>query len=266
MFKPPGRRAPLEHGDGETLLGKFCRAGQRRWTRSDADDPLAALPARFRGQPRAPLQEMFHRVSLQASDRDGLLVVAQHHAGAFAEYFHGTDARTTCTQDVGVQNGERRPHQVLCRDFLDEARHVDVRWTRRRAGRVKAIQTAIGLGQRLLRIEGGMQIGKSAGDLRVVLKFERNRARPSSRSTKRMASRSTKESPVRPLADTMSTSTHESGPTTNSRRPEGIARIDRRREWRAASGVDGYVAQGARVVSVQDQKPAGSASLRCRGQ
>ncbi len=118
---------------------------------------------------------MIHRVPLQPADGDGLFVVAQHHAGALAQHVHRTDARTTCAQNVCVQDGQRRAHQVLRGDFLDEARHIDVRGTGRRAGRIEAVEAAVGFDQRFLRSEGGMQIRKPAGDLRVVLESKRNR-------------------------------------------------------------------------------------------
>ena len=68
-----------------------------------------------------------------------------HHAGAFAEHIHGAGARATAAQNIGVENAQRRAAQVAGGDALDEARHIDMRGTGDGAGRVEAVEAAIGL-------------------------------------------------------------------------------------------------------------------------
>ena len=58
--------------------------------------------------------EPIHRVALQASDLDGLPVVAMHHAGAFAQHIHRADARTAQAQNIRIQN-RQRPSRAGCR-------------------------------------------------------------------------------------------------------------------------------------------------------
>ena len=96
-----------------------------------------------------------------------------HHARAFAQHIHRAHARAAQPQNVGVQNGQRRAAQVAGGDLLDEARHVDVGGAGRRAGRVEAVEAAVGFGQRGLRIERRMQ-------LRKLLQVPRNRQRAGS--------------------------------------------------------------------------------------
>ena len=104
--------------------------------------------------------EVVHGVALQAADFDRLLVVAMHHAGAFAQHVHRTDARAAQAQNIGVENGLRRAAQIAAGDLLDEARDVDVGGAGGGAGRVEAVEAAVGFARRPLRSEAGMRSGK----------------------------------------------------------------------------------------------------------
>ena len=53
--------------------------------------------------------------------------------------------------EIRVQNRPRRTAQDSRRNLLDEPRHIDMRGTRRRARRIKAIQAAVRLDHRRLR-------------------------------------------------------------------------------------------------------------------
>jgi len=102
-------RTPFDYGDGKSALGQFRGTSQRCGTRADTHNLLIPLFARFHAEFRAPLHKMIHRVALQASDGDGLLVVARHHTSALAQHLHRTNAGTTSAQNVCVQYGQRRP-------------------------------------------------------------------------------------------------------------------------------------------------------------
>ncbi len=112
--------------------------------------------------------EGFHGEALQAADLDRLLVVAMQHAGAFAEDIHGTGARAACAEDVGVEDGLCRAFEVIAGDLLDEARDVDVRGTGGRAGRVEAVEAAVGFSHGGRLIERRMQVRKARSNLRTT--------------------------------------------------------------------------------------------------
>ncbi len=150
-----GERAIVEHSDGGAVAAEFGGAGEgRRSTAHAGDFEMCRGGARSEDHAFCVL----HRVALQAADFDGLLVVAMHHAGAFAEHVHGADARAAQAEDVGIENGLGGAAQVAGRDLLDEARHVDVGGAGRGAGGIEAIEAAVGFHGGGLRIEGGMQI------------------------------------------------------------------------------------------------------------
>jgi hypothetical protein len=110
--------------------------------------------------------EGIHGIPLQTADLDGLLIVSVQHARALAEHFHGADARAACTEHVGFEDRPRRPRQIVAGDLLDEARHVDVRGAGLHAGRVKAVETAVGFDDGGGRGKRRMQVGKARCDLR----------------------------------------------------------------------------------------------------
>ena len=106
--------------------------------------------------------EKVHGVALQASDLDRLLIVLVHDAGAFAQNVDRTDARAAQRQNVRIQNGLGRSAQVAAGDLLDEARHIDVRGAGARAGRVEAVEAAVGFHHRGARFERRMDLGEAA--------------------------------------------------------------------------------------------------------
>ena len=131
---------------------------------SDAGPPptqatLKCAEAAARGEHDA--LGIFHRVALQTADLDGLLVVAMHHAGAFAKDVHGTHAGATEAEDVGIENGLGGAAQISGGDLLDEARHVDVGGAGRGTRSVETVQAAVGLHCRGLRIERGVEVGET---------------------------------------------------------------------------------------------------------
>ena len=150
-----GQRAIVEDGDGGAVAAEFGGAGERCRSAADAGD-FEVCRGGARGEDDA--LGVLHRVALQAADFDGLLVVAMHHAGAFAEDVHGADARAAQAEDVGVENGLGGAAQVAGRDLLDEARHVDVGGAGRGARGIEAVEAAIGFHGGGLRIEGGVEI------------------------------------------------------------------------------------------------------------
>src|SRR5437762_14314115 len=83
-----------------------------------------------------------------------------HHAGAFAQHIHRTNARAAQSQNIRIQNGQRAPTQIPARDLLDESRHVNVRGASRHAGGVETEQTPIGFHYGGLRIQSRMQFPK----------------------------------------------------------------------------------------------------------
>ena len=84
--------------------------------------------------------EMIHRVALQPADLDGLLVVAMHHASAFAQaHPRGRRASNSAREYSQSRIVSRGAAQISAGDFLDEARHVDVRRAGGGAGRVETV-------------------------------------------------------------------------------------------------------------------------------
>jgi hypothetical protein len=74
--------------------------------------------------------------------------------------FYRTGARTTPAQNVGIEDALRRPAQIARSDALDEARHIDVRGTGSGAGRVEAVQAAVGLDHGGLRSERRLELAE----------------------------------------------------------------------------------------------------------
>ena len=156
-----GQRAALDDRGLNALPAQLRRAGQRRGTGADAGHLHSRDAARVRSSSVSPAgMESVHGVALQAADLDGLLVVAMHHAGAFAEHFHRADARAAAAEDIGIENASA-PSRADCPcDSLDEAGHVDVGGTGGGAGRVKTIEAAVGLN------DGGLRRERSLSSLK----------------------------------------------------------------------------------------------------
>src|SRR6516165_1852172 len=108
-------------------------------------------------------------MTLQAANLDGLLVVAMVDAGPFAQDVHRTDTGTAGAEDVGVQDGKGRAAQIALRDFLDEARDVDMGGAGSGAGGVEAVEAAIGFDARGLGIERRMEVREAGTQFGSVL-------------------------------------------------------------------------------------------------
>ena len=50
------------------------------------------------------IEDVIHRIALQAADFDGALAFFGHHAGAFAERFGGADASATFAENICAEN------------------------------------------------------------------------------------------------------------------------------------------------------------------
>ena len=150
-----GQRAIVEDGDAGAVAAQFGGAGERCRSTAHAGD-FEVHGGGARGEDDA--LGVLHGVALQAADFDGLLIVAMHHAGAFAQDVHGTDAGATQAEDVGIENGLRGAAQIAGGDLLDEARHVDVGGAGRGARSIETVEAAVGFHGRGLRIEGGMEV------------------------------------------------------------------------------------------------------------
>jgi hypothetical protein len=117
------------------------------------------------------VEEGVHGVTLQTADFDGLLVVAMIDAGTFAENIHGTDARATGAENVGVEDGKRGAAEIALGDLFDEARNVNVGGTGRGAGSVEAVEAPVGFGEGGLMVEGRMKVRETNEEvgMRLVL-------------------------------------------------------------------------------------------------
>src|SRR5208282_6829840 len=89
-------------------------------------------------------EDVIHGVTLKAPDLDRRFALFVHHAGALAEDLRGADAAAAMPENIRGENFACGAAQIAGRDFLDEGRHVDVRGTSDRAGRVEAVEAARG--------------------------------------------------------------------------------------------------------------------------
>ena len=90
-------------------------------------------------------------MALEAGDLDGFMVVAMHHARALAEHLNRTGLGTAGAEDIRIEDAERGAAKITRADALDEAGHVDVRWTGAGAWRVETIQATIRFSDSRLR-------------------------------------------------------------------------------------------------------------------
>ena len=109
--------------------------------------------------------EGVHGEALEATDFDGLLVVAVHHAGAFAEDVYGAGARATGAENVGVEDRFRGTFKIAGGNLLDELGHVDVRGASGHAGSVEAVETAMGFGDGRGFLKRRMEVRKARGNV-----------------------------------------------------------------------------------------------------
>ena len=111
---------------------------------------------------------MVHGVALQPSDLDGPLIVAVHHACAFAQHVHRAHPRAAQPQNIRVQDGHGRAARIAAGDLLDEAGNIDVRGAGVGARRIEAVEAAVGFHQRLAASQRRMDLGKAVGEFQVV--------------------------------------------------------------------------------------------------
>ena len=107
-----------------------------------------------------------HGIALQTADLNGLLVVAVQHAGALAQHLHRAGSGTAQAKNVGVKNCLRGAFEIVVRDLLDEARHVDMRGAGLRTRRVEAKQAAVGFSERGRTIKWRMKVREARRNLR----------------------------------------------------------------------------------------------------
>ena len=79
----------------------------------------------------------------------------------FAQHLGRADARAHAAQRVGFEDGARRAAQVAVGDAADEGRHVDAGRAGGDAGRVEAVQAALGFEQRLRASQARAGVGKA---------------------------------------------------------------------------------------------------------
>jgi hypothetical protein len=119
------------------------------------------------------------RVPLQCADRDRLSAVVAQDARTLAEHLDRTHARTGTTEEVLGKDRSCGAELVADGQRADEAGDVDVRWARRRAGRLgmgaAATKTTVGLDERLHRRQGWMEL---AGQLERRIHDLHRRRRP----------------------------------------------------------------------------------------
>ena len=158
-FKDGGRR---------TVPAKLGCTGQRRRAAADAGNLHVARSARGGQQFLARGLEGVHRVTLQPGNLDRRVVVAMHHACAFAEHFHRAGLRTACAKNIRIQNPQCRTAQIPGADALDKARNVDMRGAGAGAGRVKAIQATIGFNDCSLRLQRRLDVAEPLAQQKIV--------------------------------------------------------------------------------------------------
>ncbi len=81
--------------------------------------------------------ERVHREPLQPRNLNRLLVVPVHHAGPFAQHLYRARPGTTGAKNIRIKDRARGAREIAAGNFLDEARHIDMRRTSRRAGSVE---------------------------------------------------------------------------------------------------------------------------------
>ena len=132
---------------------------------SATERPVSAAGVKGSGAPLAWSESMAKRCS--RADLNRLLVVAVHHARAFAQHLDRAGARAAGAQNIGVENGAGRAGKIAAGDLLDEARNIDVRGAGGGAGRIEAVQASVRLGHRSLPVKRRMQIAEARGSLRM---------------------------------------------------------------------------------------------------
>ena len=152
-------RAFVKDGDIDAVFTEFGGTGERGRASADTGDFLG-FGNGFVWELAGGRIKMFHGVTLEKADGDGLVVDVVINAGAFAEDIYRADARTTQAQNIGVENCFGGTEEVAGGDFLDEARDIYMRGAGASARRIKTEQAAVGFGYGCLRTERRMEFGE----------------------------------------------------------------------------------------------------------
>jgi hypothetical protein len=96
------------------------------------------------------------------------MIVAVHDAGPFAEHLYRASLGTTAAKNVGIKDAERGAAKVSRADALNESGHIDMRWTRSRARRVKTIQATIRFDDGSLRRKRWFDLSKTLSQQKIV--------------------------------------------------------------------------------------------------
>ncbi len=151
-FSPPGFGQHLEHRHVMTMQRQRVGTGQPRRPRpNDGDLP----PGRFGAGERLdlPVEQPVRGIALKRSDGHRLVLLRRPDAGLLAQDLGRADAGAGAAHDVVFQDRDRRPLDVVGRDFPDEARDVDSRRACLHAGGVVAEIAARRLDQRLFPVQ-----------------------------------------------------------------------------------------------------------------
>jgi hypothetical protein len=109
-----------------------------------------------------------HCVTLQERNLDWLAVLTMEHASALAEHVDWADTRTTGAKNICVENAQGGTAQITGGDSLDEPGHIDVCGAGSGAGRIEAVEAAVGLNDSGLGCERRLQFAEAFAQKRVV--------------------------------------------------------------------------------------------------
>ena len=156
--QPPGQVVLFEDYRRDPFQGQIGSAGQRSGTCPHQGDPLASVLGSGKQGARTGcllLQRLGGGVTLQPADLDGLAVEAVVDTGSHAELLHRADPRRGDAHHVGGKDGVGAAAQVSSGDFFDEAGAVNAGGAGGDAGRIEAVEAAVGLDERF-----GIGIGR----------------------------------------------------------------------------------------------------------
>ena len=136
------------------------RTGQARRAGAHHGDALAGRRGAGEHLRLRAGHQRVYCVALQAANGDGRVGLGVAHAGLFAQHLGGADPGAHAAQRVGFQNRACRTPQIAVGNALDEAGHVDVGGAGGLAGRIKAVQAALGFEHGLGGVQWRGGIGK----------------------------------------------------------------------------------------------------------
>ena len=166
-IQAPGQGPCVIQDGPDAATAQFGGAGERGRASADERYRSACICCRRKGKRGAARVERVHGEALQPSNLNGLLVVAVHHAGAFAQDLDRAGAGAAGAEDVGVQDGAGRSSQVAAGDLLDKPRDIDMRGASRGAGCIEAVEAPVGFGDRGLPVQWGMKITEARRGFRM---------------------------------------------------------------------------------------------------